>query len=151
MQNDQAELSFQGSYISYNILILYNFRILNYYLFFGTPCIISKPGLLISLGCVGWLVEIRKKLKEGKLRPPKILKNHYFSFLGGPVTSTPLTFQNVEGTFVIKTFWIKEDPVEHFFKKILFRGKLKNLSFLGFLEKKLKVKIAYLWDFSAKK
>ena len=38
----------------------------------------------------------------------------------------------------------------HVLKKLHFRGKIQNLGFLGFLRKNLKVKKAYLGDFSAK-
>ena len=46
---------------------------------------------------------------------------------------------------------MKKDPVKHFLEKSQFRGKIQNLGFLGFLRKNLKVKKAYLGDFSAKK
>ena len=45
---------------------------------------------------------------------------------------------------------MKKDPVKHFLEKLHFRGKIQNLGFLGFLRKNLKVKKAYLGDFSAK-
>ena len=42
------------------------------------------------------------------------------------------------------------DPIKHFLEKLHFRGEIQNLGFLGFLRKNLKVKKAYLGDFSAK-
>ena len=42
---------------------------------------------------------------------------------------------------------MKKDSVKHFLEKLQFRGKIQNL---GFLRKSLKVKKAYLGDFSAK-
>ena len=54
---------------------------------------------------------------------------------------------NSEGTLIKQTFGVEKDPIKHFFKKLNFRGKLQNL---GFLRENLKVKNAYLWDFSAK-
>ena len=50
----------------------------------------------------------------------------------------------------MQTFGVKKVPLQHFFEKLHFRGNIQNVGVLGFLRKNLKVKKAYLGDFSAK-
>ena len=79
--------------------------------FFFVPkfCIIKVPS------------ESSKKYKH-----PKILKNHYFLFLGASSFPALLLFPVFECTFVIQTFGVKKDPAEPFIQKKLFRVNLKS-------------------------
>ena len=91
----------------------------------------------------------KKKWRGGSYGAPKKWKKGIFSILGGPVTSLPLIFWRIWRYFHKAHFWSRKESHRAFFEKIPFWGLISNFRFFRFLVKNLKVKNAYLGDFSA--
>ena len=91
-----------------------------------------------------------ENFEGGSYGPPKIRKKSIFSFFGGPITPSPKIFQRFWGHFRKPNFLSTIDYRKVNSWKISFLGVNWHFRFLGFLNKKLKLKTLFFGCFWSK-